>query len=135
MEGLAFDTSFLIDFQNELRGRTKNKGAVAFLEKNDGQTLYLPAVAHGEYLQGFDDPACGHAHELLGCFLTLNITAEVAVEYAYLVRSLRNQGLMIGSNDLWIGACAKVAGLPLVTSNLSDFQRIEDLDLISYRPT
>jgi len=34
---------------------------------------------------------------------------------------------MIGSNDLWIAAHAKAAGLILVTNNESEFRRIPGL--------
>jgi hypothetical protein len=56
VERVALDTTFLIDLQNEHRGRGAPAGAVAFLRAHASTDLLLPSVALGEYLEGFDDP-------------------------------------------------------------------------------
>ena len=57
---------------------------------------------------------------------------EVCWEYAEAYRHLQAQGLLIGTNDLWIGATALAHGLPLVTANAGHFRRIPGLEVVTY---
>lgn len=56
---------------------------------------------------------------------TLNIYAQI---YARLLRA--NQ--MIGPHDLWIAATALRHKLPILTRNISEFQRVPELQLATY---
>ncbi|MFW5920437.1 MAG: hypothetical protein ACOCUS_01255 [Polyangiales bacterium] len=56
MDRVALDTTFLIDLQNERRGRGEIRGAIAFLRDHASTELLLPSVALGEYLEGFGNP-------------------------------------------------------------------------------
>jgi len=47
-------------------------------------------------------------------------------------RSLRSQGLLIGSNDLWIAATALHHEGRLVTRKLEHFARVPDIQLAPY---
>jgi tRNA(fMet)-specific endonuclease VapC len=132
MDRLAIDTTFLIDLQNERRRRGEKRGATNFLRANLEVELLLPCVALGEYLEGFDDPHGAEAQALIAPLRVLDITTEVARTYATIARSLRASGRLIGTNDLWIGCTASVAGLPLVTRNSSHFRRIPGLKVLSY---
>ena len=40
--------------------------------------------------------------------------------------------MLIGANDLWIGAAGLAYGIPVVTRNLDHFRRIPRLEVISY---
>lgn len=43
-------------------------------------------------------------------------------------RELRRRGELIGTNDpWWIGCAALRVGLPVLTANVADFQRIDGL--------
>lgn len=112
MERVVLDTTFLIDLQNERQGRGKKWGALRFLRANQRTTLLLPAVALGEYLEGFDDPESQEAQALVLPLQVLPVTADVAVAYAATTRALRGAGKLIGTNDLWIACIAKAAGAP-----------------------
>jgi len=63
----------------------------------------------------------------------LPVDEETALLYAGIARDLRGRGLLIGSNDLWIGASSLRFGLPIVTANLEHFQRIDGLEVLGYR--
>lgn len=132
MDRIALDTTFLIDLQNERRGRGQLRGAREFLESHPDTELLLPAVALGEYLEGFADPSSPAARALVDPLRILEITAAVAQTYAVTLRHLRSAGLLIGTNDLWIGCTARAANLPLVTRNPEHFSRIPGLQVISY---
>lgn len=49
--------------------------------------------------------------------------------YGKIRNQLQKMGLMIGNNDLWIAAHAMAESWTLVTNNVREFQRIEDLDI------
>lgn len=132
MERLALDTTFLIDLQNENRRRGSSRGARAFLEANPKASLFLPATARGEYLEGFDDPESPEARLLIDGLTPLNVTAQVATLYARAVRKLRREGKLIGTNDLWIGCTALASGLPIATRNTDHFSRIPGLTTVAY---
>lgn len=63
------------------------------------------------------------------------ISNEVAREYGRIRAKLRQQGNMIGPNDLWIGAHAVCLGLPLVTANTREFRRVDKLVLDNWMRT
>lgn len=57
------------------------------------------------------------------------ISNKVTREYGRIRARLKQEGTMIGPNDLWIAAQAVYLGLPLVTANTREFSRVEDLVL------
>ena len=133
MERLALDTSFLIDLQNEHRGRGVAAGAIAFLHAHAGTELLLPSVALGEYLEGFSDPRSDAARALIAPLRILEVDAEVARVYAATARALRQAGTLIGTNALLAeAAAAKAGGVPIVTRNVEHFGRVPDLKVIAY---
>jgi tRNA(fMet)-specific endonuclease VapC len=56
----------------------------------------------------------------------INCTQDVASRYADIGFALREKGLMIPQNDIWIAACCFVADQPLATRD-DHFQRIPNL--------
>jgi tRNA(fMet)-specific endonuclease VapC len=42
------------------------------------------------------------------------------------------KGHLIGTNDLWIAATAIVHGMPLVTNNREEFERVPGLVVLTY---
>lgn len=119
--------------RNERRGRGQTRGAIAFLRSHRDAELFLPAVALGEYLEGFDDPASPQAWALVDSLRILEITSDVARVYATTTRRLRSDGRLIGTNDLWIGCTARAAGLSLATRDTEHFSRLPGLTVIDYR--
>ena len=132
MERVALDTSFLIDLQNERRGRGGVVGAIAFLEAHPDTELLLPSAALGEYLEGFADPSSAAARARTAPRRVLAVTAEVARHYAAVASALRDSGQLIGTNDLWIACAARVAGIPVVTRNVAHFRRVPGLTVVAY---
>ena len=47
-------------------------------------------------------------------------------------RWLRREGAMIGVNDLWIAALALRHGMPVLTANASEFERVRGLRVVTY---
>jgi len=66
-------------------------------------------------------------------FHILGWTAEVDGVYGQTFRYLQTNGLLIGSNDIWIAATALAYHCPLVTANSTRFQRVPNLEVMAYR--
>ncbi|MGF1657542.1 MAG: type II toxin-antitoxin system VapC family toxin [Verrucomicrobiales bacterium] len=131
MESLSFDTTFLIDFQRE-RKAGKEGRAHQFLVNHAEKGAYLSVIAYGEYAEGFEDPYDPSFISVVESFEIIDITRKTAEHYARITRKLRNDGHLIGSNDLWIAAVALENSLPLVTDNSSHFARVPDLRVFGY---
>ena len=67
--------------------------------------------------------------DFLGVVQVIDLDAEVARQYGQLRAYLRSIGQPIGPNDLWIAAHALARGVPLITHNLAEFQRVPDLSV------
>jgi|TARA_Y100000310_G_C20604210_1_gene774663 tRNA(fMet)-specific endonuclease VapC len=59
----------------------------------------------------------------------LTMPENAGLAYGVIRASLESKGKPIGNNDLWIAAHAKAAGLPLVTNNEREFQRVPGLEV------
>jgi len=94
----------------------------------------MSAITHGELLYGAErsqnrESARHILSELITWIPILSLPDGAAEEYGKIRARLESRGQMIGTNDLWIGAHAKVAGLILVTNNEKEFRRIGGLKI------
>lgn len=95
-------------------------------------SLGISVITWGELCFGAgnsSDPA--RAHELLQRFAraveVLPMPVEAGRHYGEIRASLRKSGTPIGNNDLWIAAHALALGVPLVSNNLREFERVPGL--------
>ena len=130
MNRFLFDTCFLIDLEREIkRGVGK---AHAFLTQHAQAQPCLTWTVAGEFAEGFGDlhhPACA---AMLSRFQILPMSEATGHQYAVTTRKLRQNGQLIGTNDLWIAAASLAHGLPLVTNNTAHFSRVPGLALVGY---
>jgi tRNA(fMet)-specific endonuclease VapC len=131
MADIACDTTFLIDLQYSTRSRA-GVASRDFLRAHGRDRLYLPVIALGEFAAGFADERDQNFVETVRHFAILGVDDSVAMVYRNLFRTLRLAGQLIGANDLWIAATAIHYKLPLVTSNETDFSRIQMLQIVRY---
>lgn len=127
---MLFDTNFLIVLQRERR--TQPGPAHDFLARHARERVRISVTVAAEYGEGFatfDDPACVG---LVRLFEVLPLIEETARRYATITRVLREQGQLIGTNDLWIAASALEHGETLVTRNLNEFRRIPGLSVTDF---
>lgn len=128
---MILETTFLIDLEREaIRG--KEGPALAFLESIPRTRLHITLTTAGEMASGSDSLAREAWGRLFQRFQVLHPDEDVAWRYGRLCRHLRRLGTPIGTNDLWIAATALVHGLPLVTRNVREFQRVPELDVRGY---
>ena len=130
-EALILETSFLIDFQREL-ARRQDGPAQRFLELHEQDSLYLTFTIVGELACGRSMASRQHREAFVRPFRILPQTQEVCWEYGKAYRYLQDNGLLIGSNDLWIAATAVAYGYPLVTRNERHFRRVPGLEILVY---
>ena len=130
-DALILETTFLVDLEREsIRGEPGP--AQRFLEENRAKELCITLTTAGEL-------ACGPARDerkawekLVGHFRLLSPDPAASWIYGQTYRYLRHNGLLIGTNDLWIASTAVSNGLPLVTRNADHFRRVPGLKVLTY---
>lgn len=97
-------------------------------------SLGISIITWGELCFGAaksNDP--GRARTLLEQFSrvveVLSLPASAGPHYGELRSVLQKAGTPIGNNDLWIAAHALSLGVPLVSNNLREFERVPGLKL------
>jgi len=133
---IHLDTSFLVDLLRERR-RGKLGAASATLEAlaDDELAVSLFVLCELEAgAAGSDRPEQERAR-ILGLLAPLELVlpeSNLAPIYGRLLAELERRGETISSMDLLIAATALADGAPLVTRNRRLFERIADLEVISY---
>jgi len=130
---LILETTFLIDFERE-NNRGAAGPALAFLEANENARLYITFTVAGELAAGTSLADRGRWEEFLAPFHVLAFNAEVSWEYGRAYRYLQDNGLLIGTNDLWIAATGLAYHMPVVTRNLQHYHRVPGLQVAQYSP-
>lgn len=128
---LSIDTCFLIDHQREVARRQPGP-AMQFLHAHPNDRFSACATAWGEYLAGFDDPAHPFVAAVRRQLEIIPVDEAASRTYARLFRSLKQQGALIGANDLWIAAAAVARKIPLVSRHGSEFGRVPGLMVLVY---
>jgi predicted nucleic acid-binding protein len=129
---LILETTFLVDLEREL-ARSEAGPAQAFLERHPGSGLHVTFTIAGELAAGSPQTGKADWERLISPFRVLPWTPAVSWRYGQLHRYLSDQGLLIGTNDLWIAATAIAHELPIVTANDRHFRRVPGLDVRNYR--
>ena len=131
-EALILETTFLVDLEREaLRGEPGP--AHRFLEENAEKELCMTLPTAGELACGPRQNERGAWEELVCRFRLLAPDLETCWAYGQTYRYLKDNGLLIGANDLWIAAVSIVHGLPLVTRDPGHFRRVPGLEVVKYR--
>jgi tRNA(fMet)-specific endonuclease VapC len=129
--GLILDTSFIIAAERESRHRQSGP-AHAFLKVHAEETFCITFTVAGELACG-DSASALHAwRQLCKPFPILPWTIDIAWQYGESFRQLKRTGQLIGTNDLWIAATALAHGMPVVTRNVEEFQRVAGLSVVEF---
>ena len=123
MEVVA-DTCWYIDVE---KGRSD---ALTYLAQNAGTTFVLTEIVRAELYAGGRDAR--RIALLAGASGLYGIDEAVAREWGTAARHLRSTGQMVGANDLWIAAIALANGVPVLTRNPSDFNRVLGVHVEAY---
>lgn len=128
---MILETTFLIDLERESL-RSEPGPAHRFLAAHPREHLYITPTIAGELASG---PRVDDRHrwqDFTSGFRVLAIDQNVCWEYGRAYRFLSKNGLLIGTNDLWIAATALAHHQPLVTRNRRHYQRVPELELLEY---
>jgi tRNA(fMet)-specific endonuclease VapC len=129
---MILDSTFLVDFERERRRQIPGC-ACAFLKAHADVQFCITFTIAGELAAGLS--LGGERARWLNFihpFRILESSADIAWEFGRAFRHLQSQGTLIGANDLWIGSTGLAHGLPVVTRNARDFERIPGLQVFSY---
>lgn len=130
-ERLILETTFLVDMERELR-RSARGPAIHWLERHDKDELYLTFTVAGELACGASLAARDRWEAFLAPFQVLPSTLDACWEYGKAYRYLRDNGALIGANDLWIAATALASGMGVVTRNTQHYRRVPGLTVVEY---
>ncbi len=126
---VLIDTSLLVEYE---RGRDQ-LGPLVAAEEAAISVITVSELLHGAHRA--DPPR--HAQRLawvehvLGRFVALPVTEDVARVHAGVWAALEATGSLIGAHDLWIAATALQHRLGVATLNGRDFTRVAELRVVS----
>lgn len=125
MDRAIADTCVLIDLQRQ------NAAAERLQDRYPNVQLELSFIAAAEFLIGFEfSPE--HGMRVLAEFNVKPMTSDTCQLYALIWNRLKRDGNLIGLNDIWIAATCLEHGLPLLTRNVREFERVPGLEILSY---
>jgi tRNA(fMet)-specific endonuclease VapC len=128
---LILETTYLVDLEREAAANTTGR-AHAFLDAHPDRVLAIALTTAGELASGAVLSERAGWESLVGRFRLLMPDTETAWQYGRLYRYLRENGLLIGSNDLWIAATALAHGSPVVTRDVAHYRRVPGLEVVPY---
>ena len=122
---LLLDTSFLVEFEDELLARRQGP-ATAVLAARESAPVAISIVALGEFAEGFSDARA--LNEFITPFRVVQLSRAIDWRMAALQNSLSRR---LGENDAWIAATALVYGATLVGREQA-FGRVPRLDYLRF---
>lgn len=128
------DTSVLVDID---RGGSAVERRVEKLDDEGPHAISTVTVTElrlGIQLSASDaDHRATKLDRLLSRFELVDISRPVAVAAADIIATLKDQGNPLNDlHDVYIGATARVEQLPVLTANVSHFERIEDVAVVDW---
>jgi tRNA(fMet)-specific endonuclease VapC len=130
-EALILETTFLVDLEREAHSGSPG-AAHAFLDTYPDRRLCIALTTAGELACGPRVEERAAWEELVGRFRVLEPDLDACWFYGDIFRFLRDNGMLIGANDLWIAATALAHDLALVTRDVAHFRRVPGLRVVGY---
>jgi len=90
-------------------------------------SITIAELQYGIYKSRYPERNCTALLEFLLPFALLNFDQDAAREYGMVRTQVELQGTPIGAMDMLIAAHARSQSLIMVTNNVQEFQRVEDL--------
>jgi len=106
--------------------------AHSFLGSHPTHKLHITFTIAGELASGLSMGDRARWERFVAPFEVLGCTPDTSWEYGRVFRYLKENGLQIGSNDLWIAASALAFEMCLVTRNEQHFRRVPGLEVVGY---
>jgi tRNA(fMet)-specific endonuclease VapC len=127
------DTNVCVDYLN---GRFPS--VTDRIRQSSPQDLCISSIVAAELRYGADRSSSQHRNHRRLDLLTAEIACvdfdlQAASAYGRVRAELEARGSPIGANDMLIAAHALALGVVLVTDNLREFERVEGLEVESWR--
>lgn len=129
---LILETTYLIDLEREVRSGRDDGPARAALRRHADDSLFITFTVAGELACGSSLSSRERWETFVAPFQVLEATADVCWEYGKAYRHLRDNGCLIGANDLWIAATALASDMPVMTRNEAHYRRVPGLRVQEY---
>jgi predicted nucleic acid-binding protein len=128
---LILETTFLVDLERELN-RGREGAAHQFLDRRRRDRFYITPTIAGELAAGASLAERKAWEGFVRPFGILEMNEEVWWQYGQLYRYLSDNGMLIGSNDLWIAASGVAYAMTVVTRNQRHYRRVPGLTVADY---
>lgn len=107
------------------------------LQQTDPEDVCVSSVTYAELVYGVEKSAAAERNRLALSLLLSNIAImdfddAAAEEYGKIRAELERRGTPIGPLDTMIAAHAKALGLTVVTNNVKEFSRVEELEISNW---
>ena len=107
------------------------------LQQTDPEDVCVSSVTYAELVYGVEKSAAAERNRLALSLLLSNIAImdfddAAAEEYGKIRAELEKRGTPIGPLDTMIAAHAKALGLTIVTNNVKEFSRVEELEISNW---
>lgn len=127
MAAYLLDTNICIHIRQQ-----RPPGVLARFAALSSGEVAMSVVTYGELALGLQksrNPRESRSilRELSSLITVLPLPIEAGEAYGEIRATLQQRGEIIGSNDLWIAAHARAAGLVIVTNNEREFRHIPNL--------
>lgn len=124
---VIIDTSILLEY---LRKSNKNKTQLLqTIEKFDN--IYVSALTVFEIQAGLDEVNRKRTDNLLRFFTILPFDKDISDEAAKIYQQLKLSVQGMNMKDLLIAATARFHQLPLISLNMNDFMKVNNLTLLN----
>lgn len=129
--GLILDTNFIIMAEREAK-----RGIIStidgFFASRAKESFYITFTVAGELACGQSASPKRDWERLCRSYPILPWSSDVSWQYGEIYRTLAAEGQLIGANDMWIAATARVHDMGLVTNNVDEFSRVPGLNVVPY---
>jgi tRNA(fMet)-specific endonuclease VapC len=114
--------------------KKKPENVLAQLKKHKDDGLFISAITLAELEFGIENSLYKERNSiaLMEFLIIINVKyfdEKAAKEYGIIRKDLKNRNGILGPSDMLIGAHAKSLNMILVTNNVKEFERIEDLKI------
>lgn len=94
--------------------------------------ITLGELHYGVSFSGYPEKSLQKLQAFLNLVTILPLPLNASQHFGEIFATLRRQGQLIGSNDMWIASHALAENLIVVTNNVSEFSRVKNLQVVNW---